>query len=606
METTSLTPPAPHRLPQLIARLWVHIAPRRRMQLGLLLGLMLANVGAELLSLGLVLPFLAVLTNPNPVFSSAMIKPWLPLLQITEPRQLILPLTLAFSAAALLAGATRFSVLWAKTRLGYALGADLSIAAYERTLYQPYCTHLMRSSSELITALTHKVGSVINATIIPLLSILVALPPLLFIVCALFYIAPGVALAAILGFSGIYVSIILLCKQRLLRYGAQAAQSSTQVTRALQEGLGAIRDVLLDHTQAVYCQNYREAELNTRQAQARILIISASPRPLVETLGMVLIAAIAFSLTGQNDRLASSIPVLGALALAAQRLLPLLQTLYEGWSMIRGAQNSLFDTLQLMEQPLPAGAHSPPPEPLPFVREITLEKIAFRYRPQAPWVLENVQLTITRGMRVGFIGKTGSGKSTLLDILTGLIAPSAGRLRIDGVTLTAENSPAWQRHIAHVPQMLFLSEASIEENIALGVPRHLINPEKVRKAAHLAQIAQTIETWPAGYQTPVGERGIRLSGGQRQRIGIARALYKEADVIVFDEATSALDSQTEESVMEAINALHGEITVLLIAHRLSTLRSCDWVVELADRTISQQGTFAQIIGRSTAENEISP
>jgi ATP-binding cassette subfamily B protein len=215
-----------------------------------------------------------------------------------------------------------------------------------------------------------------------------------------------------------------------------------------------------------------------------------------------------------------------------------------------------------------------------------------------PYVLKQINLKIAKGSRVGFMGTTGSGKSTLLDIVMGLLQPTDGSLEIDGKTVSLLNHRAWQAHIAHVPQAIFLADSTIEENIAFGVPKDKIDLQRVRQAAQQAQIAESIESWPKQYQTFVGERGIRLSGGQRQRIGIARALYKKADVIIFDEATSALDNETEQAVMQAIEGLSKDLTLLIIAHRLSTLKNCTQIVELGEGSIKRLGTYQEIVTQS--------
>jgi ATP-binding cassette subfamily B protein len=229
---------------------------------------------------------------------------------------------------------------------------------------------------------------------------------------------------------------------------------------------------------------------------------------------------------------------------------------------------------------------------------ITLKDLGFRYTPHGPWVLRHLNLQIPKGSRVGFVGVTGSGKSTLLDVIMGLLTPTEGNLLIDNTVVTPQNTCAWQAHIAHVPQAIFLSDTSIAENIAFGLPPQQIDLHRVKQAAEQAQIAQTIAGWRNGYDTLVGERGVRLSGGQRQRIGIARALYRRANVIIFDEATSALDNETEAAVMQAVETLGRDITMLIIAHRLTTLRNCDRIVELANGGIKAIGDYEQMIRRA--------
>jgi ABC-type bacteriocin/lantibiotic exporter with double-glycine peptidase domain len=578
----------------LLKCLWHHISRRRRGQFGLLLVLMLLASFAEILSIGAVLPFLGVLTVPERVFEHAAAQPIIQALGLKAPAQLLLPLTIAFGAAALIAGAMRLLLLWASTRLSFATGADLSISIYRRTLYQPYAVHCARNSSEVINGISSKANGVIYSIIVPALTLISSSVMLIAILIALLAVEPVIALAAFGGFGLIYAFIIRLTRKQLLADSQRIARESSHVIKSLQEGLGGIRDVLIDGSQATYCHIYCNADLPLRRAQGNNLFISSSPRYGMEALGIVLIAALAYSLAKQTDGIAKAIPILGALALGAQRLLPVLQQAYGSWTTIRGGQASLQDALELLDQPLPDYADQPAAQPLPFKRSIRLKQLAFRYSAQTPYVLNQVNLTIAKGSRVGFIGTTGSGKSTLLDIVMGLLQPTGGTLEIDGQPVMPTNNRAWQAHIAHVPQAIFLADSSIEENIAFGVPIDQIDTQRVRQAAQQAQIADSIESWPKKYQTFVGERGIRLSGGQRQRIGIARALYKQADIIIFDEATSALDNETEQAVMGAIEGLSEDLTVLIIAHRLTTLKNCTQIVELGGGGIIRAGTYQEI------------
>lgn len=585
---------------QLLHRLWRHINPRRRGQFGLLLVLMLAASFAEILSIGAVLPFLGVLTAPEQVFAHPAARPIIQALGLTAPAQLLLPLTIAFGAAAFIAGAMRLLLLWASTRISFATGADLSINIYRRTLYQPYAVHCARNSSEIITGISSKTNQTITV-ITMFLTLVSSMVMLIFILLALLAVDPFMALAVFGGFGLIYGAIISLTRKQLLRDSQRIAHESGQVIKSLQEGLGGIRDVLIDGSQATYCQIYRNADLPLRRAQGNNTFISASPRFAMEALGMLLISALAYTLSQQADGINKAIPVLGALALGAQRLLPVLQQAYAAWSTIRGGQTSLQDTMDLLDQSLPDHADQPTAQPMPFNHSICLNQLGFRYSPQTPYVLKNLDLTILKGSRVGFIGTTGSGKSTLLDIVMGLLQPTDGRLEVDEQAITLANTRAWQAHIAHVPQAIFLADSTIEENIAFGVPKDQIDQQRVREAAQQAQIADSIETWPKQYQTFVGERGIRLSGGQRQRIGIARALYKQADVIIFDEATSALDNETEKAVMQAIEGLSKDLTLLIIAHRLTTVKSCTQIVELGEGGIKRSGSYQSIVTQFAVE-----
>ncbi len=577
-------------------RLWIHLDRRRRLQFVLLLILMILTSIAEVFSIGAVLPFLGVLAEPEKGFHHPVAQPLVRMLGITEAGQLLLPLTVIFAAAALFAGAMRLMLLWSQTRYSSAIGTDCSISIFRRTLYQPYAVHVARNSSEIVAAISNKTTIVVYQTLLPFLVVLSSFFILIAIMLVLIYIEPTVALSAFIGFGLIYTIVIVLTKKRMLAYGERVNREQVNVVKALQEGLSGVRDILIDGTQATFCEFYRRADFSLRRAQANMLIIGNSPRFGVEAMGMVLITALAFALAGRQHGIASVIPVLGALALGAQRLLPALQQAYSSWTTIRGSQATLLDVLDLLDQPLPAHADEPLPEPILFQHSITLNQVAFRYAEQAPWILRGLSINLPKSGRIGFIGATGSGKSTLLDVIMGLLQPTEGSLAIDGVAITSANHRSWQAHIAHVPQAIFLTDTSIAENIAFGVPPDQIDHARVRQAAQKAQIAQTIESWEHQYNTLVGERGIRLSGGQRQRIGIARALYKQADFIVFDEATSALDNETERAVMEAIEGLGEELTVIIVAHRLSTLKNCTQVIELADGRVKRSGTYQEIVG----------
>jgi len=549
---------------------------------------------AEIVSIGSVLPFLAVFTAPERIFHVPAAQQFIRILGITNANQLLLPFTVIFGLAALFSGAIRLLLLWASTRLSYATGADLSSSIYRRTLYQPYIVHVARNSSEIISGISGKTGLVIN-TVLSVLNLICSSIILLTILITLVSVDPVIALTAICGFGLIYTFIIKVTQSRLVYNSKRIAQESTKVIKSLQEGLGGIRDVLIDGTQATYCKIYRNSDLTLRNAQGNNLFISSSPRYGLEALGMLLISGLAYILAFQPNGIAKAIPILGALALGAQRLLPLLQLAYSSWSGIKGNQASLQDALKLLDQPIPDYADKPKAIELPFRHQIALNNLSFQYSKQTPEVLFNLNLTITKGSRVGFIGVTGSGKSTLLDLIMGLLEPSCGQIQIDDQVITNDNSRSWQVHIAHVPQSIYLSDNTIEENIAFGVPKDKIDHKRVEQAARQAQIVDIIESWPKKYKTFVGERGIRLSGGQRQRIGIARALYKQADVIIFDEATSALDNETEQAVMQAIESLGKELTILIIAHRLSTLKNCSQIVELENGQIKRTGSYADIV-----------
>ncbi len=586
-------------MPRQIACLWGQLLPRRKKQLAVLSLLMIIASFAEVVTIGAVLPFLGVLTAPEKIFAHELAQPLIALLQIQSPQGLLLSFTLIFIMASVLSGCARLALLWLQTRLSMAIGADFSVRVYDRTLYQPYSLHVSRNSSEILTGVS-KASNLVGMIISPVMLVISSLIILISVIATLLAIQPVVASAAFIGFGLIYAVVVSMTKCRIAQNSQTIAAQQGRVTKAIQEGLGGIRDVLIDGTQPVYSKLYKDAFLPMQAASASNQVVGASPRFGVEALGMVLIAGLAYLLAA-GDGLAggatNAIPVLGALALGAQRLLPVLQQIYNAYITIKGNQASTQDALDLLGQPMPEHAHEPPARPMAFQNSVTLKDLGFRYTPQGPWVFRHLNLEIPKGSRVGIVGATGSGKSTLLDLIMGLLTPAEGALYIDNTVITPHNTRAWQVHISHVPQAIFLSDTSIAENIAFGVPPGQIDLHRVEQAAEQAQIALTIAGWCNGYDTLVGERGVRLSGGQRQRIGIARALYRQANVIIFDEATSALDNETEAAVMQAVETLGRDITILIIAHRLTTLKNCDLIVELKNGGVEAVSSFDQLMQR---------
>ena len=571
-----------------------NLIPRRRIQLVFLLGLMLVGALAEVLSLAALVPFLATLTDPVQVTKRPLVANVITALGWSDVQDIRWRLTVLFVCTAAVAGMIRFALIYATARINYGMGHELAAEVYRRTLYQPYEVHVARNSSEIVGGL-NKVDIVVMV-LFGLLNMVSAVLMGIFIVAALLLIDPIIATVALTGFGSIYGVVSVFTRKRLAANSQVINSAYNSRVQCVQEGLGGIRDVLLDHAQPVFARRFNQVDWPFRVAQASNNIIGPSPRFAVEALGMVLIALLGYSMATSESGVAAAIPTLGALALGAQRLMPMLQQTYQGWVLVTGNREVFIEVVALLGQPVSDPTHAEI-GPLRFDREIRLEKVSFRYQPHLPLVLRQVDLTIPKGARIGFLGSTGSGKSTATDLFMGLLQPTTGAILVDGTPLTGVTRLAWQRNVAHVPQAIFLADASFAENIAFGVPPDQIDLPRVREAARRAQIANFIEASPTGYETPVGERGVRLSGGQRQRIGIARALYKQVKVIIFDEATSALDTQTEEAVMESIESLDQDLTLLIVAHRLSTLKSCSQVIEIANGVVRRAGTYEAIVGR---------
>jgi ABC-type multidrug transport system fused ATPase/permease subunit len=575
--------------------LFGHLPRRRRWQLAALVVLALLGAVAEMATLGAVLPFLALLADPSATVHNPWLSGFFSYFNRVGNLDVLSAAAVVFAVIAIGGAIVRTCLTWVSVRYSTALGTDIGCEVYRRTLYQPFSFHVSRNSSEIIAGL-NKVPVVIAGVISPIILGFVALLLVLAILGMLMRIDPFTATAAGLGFSVLYIAITFFTRLRLARSGAAMAENEAHRLRAIQEGLGGIRDIIIDGAHPIYIDRYRIYDVATRQAQAAYQFVSMAPRYLIEAIGMILIVALGYVLGHRQGGLSFALPVLGALAVGGQRLLPQMQQLYSSWSALGAHSAILADVVALLEQPIPSEyLEVPSPNGLRLSKGIVLRNVCFRYNDGLPDVICNASLEIRRGDRIGFIGKTGSGKSTLIDLVLGLLQPTSGGIYIDDQALTCQNRRAWQARISHVPQAIYLADSSIAENIAFAVNPACIDFERVSAAAEKAQLAEFIETLPHKYQTQVGERGVRLSGGQRQRIGIARALYKESDIIIFDEATSALDDETEASVMQAIDALGINITVLMIAHRVSTLRNCNQIIELTKGKVMRRGTFEQII-----------
>ena len=535
---------------------------------------------AEIISLGAVVPFIAVLTAPEQVVQNPVASRIAEWAGISAPRDMIIPLSLLFCVAAIVAGILRVAQLWFNIRFAQAVGSDLCAEVFRRTLYQPYTFHLNQNTSTILAFVTQKVSAVATG-LQNILTFATSVILGLSIVGALLAINAPVALATA-GLLGLFY--YLFARQSrfaLQKNGELQARESVHTIKVLQESLGGIRDVLLDNNQEVFLEIFRISDRQQRTAGSKNYVIGSIPRFVLEPAALMVLVGVVTALASSGTDLATMLPLMGVLVFGAQRLMPALQQAYQSYSQIQGSNDAIREVLAALGQPISVATLTATPPPLPFLDEIHLQQLSFKYGNSSPLVLDRVELRISKGARIGFVGKTGGGKSTTVDLIMGLLVPTEGALKVDGFELTGDRMRAWQRTVAHVPQSIFLADVSLAENIAFGVPPQFIDYALVQHAARQAQIEEFIEQQALKYQALVGERGVRLSGGQRQRIGIARALYKRASVLIFDEATSALDSETEHAVMQSIEQLSRELTIILIAHRVTTVERCGAVYEVA-------------------------
>ena len=568
---------------RLVKEIFGHIEKKRKRQYGLLMILTLFGAFAEVLSLGSIIPFILALTDPTAILDYEIIDYLTSILGIKESSELIIFMTVIFTFFSMLAGITRLILLRYSLILANLTGADISIKIFNITLYQPYQTHISRNTSEVISNITMKV----NMAIVVLTSMVTAISSFVlfsFLIITLLIIDPVICMIAFLTFASSYSVIAMLSKRTLKANSIKLAESQNAVMKNLQEGMGAIREILLENIQMIYRDNYAASIVSLKRATSNNAFINQYPRYLLEAIGVTLIASLAayYSYEKENG-VTDMLPILGALAYGAQRLLPLMQQFYGNWAFVIGSQAQLEDVSNMLSQESSIRSVENDVD-LNFTRTIILNNISFSYQGETNEVLKDINLEIKKGSRIGITGTTGSGKSTLMDIILGLLTPKRGSIIVDEQEVNDKNILSWQRNIAHVPQNIFLLDATIEKNIAFSEKEADIDINLVRDCAKQAQLDKFINNSSLGYQTMVGERGVKLSGGQLQRIGIARALYKKASILVFDEATSALDYETEEEVMKSIQALSNDLTIFIVAHRLSTIEFCDNVINLENNS----------------------
>jgi ABC-type multidrug transport system fused ATPase/permease subunit len=575
------------------------LSAHRRREFYLVLALMLTGGLAELATIGSVLPFLSLLADPDslqrfPPLAKALDS----LVAITGAGRLATA-TGAFILIAIVAAAVRLQLAWSSQSFTFRAGHELAVEIQRRLLLQPYAYYASQNSSSILASLEKTqllVFNVLQQVMLAGTSLFISI----LITAALIYVDPPATLAVAAGFAAVYAMVSAFTRRRLRANSVVINSTYDERFKIVQESFGGIRDIIIDNSQPEFLNAFRRADERFNAARANTAFISAAPRFIVEALGMILIAIVAILISRRDGGLALALPVLGALALGAQRVLPLLQQIHVSWSLAVGHSAILGQVLALLRLPAePPPARADEVSPLALRKGVSVRHVSFSYPGRRSPALHDVSLEIPSGRSVALIGKTGSGKSTLVDLLMGLLEPDEGQIAIDGVRLTGENRRRWQRNIAHVPQAIFLADTSIARNVAFGVPPGMIDLDRVIEASIKAQLHEFVTSLPEGYDTRVGERGIRLSGGQRQRLGIARAIYKQASVLVLDEATSALDDATEKAVMSALERLGEEgRTIIMIAHRLSTVSRADLVVRLDNGRVVEQGRFAEIVGHS--------
>jgi len=578
-----------HNVADLIRRVLFLARPYGRAKLGFVFSLSLAQALFQVIGITSIFPFLAIAADPDRIRRSHFGTRFLSLFPPMENRQLLLVAGIIAIVGLFASNAVNLLAEFARTRYSENFGHWLRVRLLRRMASQPYTYFLQRNSGDLLKKILSDVASYTNGVLLPLLDTVARALTAALVLATLFLVQPVIAVSAAIGLGGFYVLIFRLLARKRREVDENLRISVSGVFREAQQMLGGIKPVKVHHAEEHFLKRFSRHSAVIAQTNARMPIFSNSARYLVEPLafGGLVVAVLLLAAKGRD--FSDILPNLGVMALAGYRLLPSLQLLYSQLtqiSSVRHALDEVYDEFAAAESDrsvLPGTSRDGliPVTPFHWNDGISLREVSFRYPGASRLALDGLSLNIPKNSSVGVIGPTGSGKSTLVDLLLGLYQPTAGEILIDDRLLTPELVRSWQASIGYVPQDIFLIDDTIARNVAFGLPDDEIDFARLREACAMAQILDFIEAdLPVGFDTYVGERGVRLSGGQRQRIGLARALYHRPSLLILDEATSALDVATEARLLDALRGLAGKLTMVVAAHRLSAVANCDQLVDL--------------------------
>lgn len=570
----------------------------RLLRLQVLVVLMSFGEIAGVVSIG---PFMALVGDMGQLQGDGLIADLYRISGIGEPRAFLFWLGVGVLMVLTLAALTSMFTVWRLSMYGARVGAELSSRLFHHYMHQPWLFHAGGSSSQLTNQVIQECQRVTIEIINPLMQMNAKLVMALLMAIAIFVYNPLIALAGLSVFAVAYMLLYRTVRRQLVRNGKLITLAQRGRFKLLGEGLGGIKDALVLGRQNVFTRRFAEASREFAHAHGTNAAMSQVPRYAMELVAFgSVIFLILYLLAAHHGDLGTILPVLSVYALAGFKLLPALQQVYTSVSQIRGslaAFEALRDDLRASALPnddCEVERLESSEERWLAHTSIRLKNVQFTYPGKQEPALRNLSIEIPVNKVVGLVGASGSGKSTVIDLLLGLIEPQAGQLLIDGEPITAKRRRAWQNSLGFVPQSIFLTDGSIRENIGFGLPLEDIDEQRAKHAASMAHLDELLGELPEGLDTRVGERGVQLSGGQRQRIGIARALYHNADVLILDEATSALDGITEKLIMDAIHDFSGKKTIIMIAHRLATVKKCDTIYFMADGRVTDYGSFEEL------------
>jgi ATP-binding cassette, subfamily B, bacterial PglK len=575
-------------------KFWHLLTPAQRRAGFLLLGFMLIGMVLETLGISLIIPILTLMTNSNLTADYPMVVPWLERLDNPSHEKLVVFSMLALVGVALLKVLFLAFLAWRQARFSFGIKSDLSLRLFTGYLRQPYPFHLKRNSAELIRNAMGQVDELMSA-VVSCMTITLESLILSGILILMLVVEPMGTLIVAITFGLASWGFYRFTQGRILHWGKAYQHHEGLRIQYLQEGLGAAKDVKLLGCEKEFIDRYQARNLGSAQVGKWRTILQSLPRLWIELLAVAGMVAIVLLMIAQNSPMESLVPTLGLFAATAFRFMPSINRLLNALQNVRFTWpviNNLHQELCLLEEVEPLKKCSP----LPFKKDLILESVNFRYPSTKVLALKEINLSIKQGESVGFIGSTGVGKSTLVDIILGLLVPASGVVKIDGIDIQT-NPRGWQDRIGYVPQSIFLTDDTIRSNVAFGLSGDRVKDVVVWDSLRSAQLEQFVKDLPEGLDTRIGEGGVRLSGGQRQRIGIARALYHNPSVLVLDEATSSLDTITEGDFIDAVCALKGNKTLIIVAHRLTTVEHCDYLFRLKNGEIVEEGKASILLSK---------
>ena len=583
---------------QIFKKLLFLLTPHERKRAGLLLIMIFIMAILDMIGVASILPFMAVLTNPglietniilNTIFQASSV------FGIENNQQFLFALGIGVFIILLISLAFKALTNYAQLRFIQMREYSISKRLIEGYLHQPYSWFLNRHSADLGKTILSEVAQVIGGGLRPYLELIAKGVVAIVLIILLILANPKLALIVSVSIGSAYGLIFYFIRGFLNQIGKKRLESNKLRFMALNDAFGAIKEVKVGGLEQIYVKNFSDPGKIFALTRALSQVISKLPRFFLEAIafgGIILIILYMMSQTGSFN---NAIPILSLYVFAGYRLIPALQTIYSSiteLTFISPSLDKLYEDIKNLRQL----NKSQDQGVLKFDKTIDLKNVYYNYPNESRNALKDISISINAKSTVGLVGATGSGKTTTVDILLGLLKTKKGSLEVDGKVITNLNTRSWQRSIGYVPQQIYLSDDTVVANIAFGVDPKDVNHADIEKAVKIANLHQFVmEELPKQYQTTIGERGVRLSGGQRQRIGIARALYHNPQVLILDEATSALDNQTEKAVMDAVNNLSKNITIIMIAHRLSTVKKCDQIFLLEKGQLKAQGSFGELI-----------